>query len=58
MFLLPKALFYKKYTTSSDVWSYGMVVFEIWSLGEKPFRDIEAMNVSLFIYVIILLYVL
>ena len=24
-----------------------MVMYEIWSLGEKPFRDIEAMNVNL-----------
>ena len=32
-----KALLYKKYSTDSDVWSYGMVLFEIWSVGRKPF---------------------
>ena len=32
-----QALFYKKYSPASDVWSYGMLMFEIWSLGEKPF---------------------
>ena len=32
-----QALLYKKYSTDSDVWSYGMVLFEIWSVGKKPF---------------------
>ena len=35
----PEAILYKKYTTKSDVWSYGMVMYEIWSLGHKPFED-------------------
>ena len=35
----PEAIFYKKYTTKSDVWSYGMVMYEIWSLGHTPFED-------------------
>ena len=35
----PEALLYKKYSTSSDVWSYGMLMYEIWSLGHKPFED-------------------
>ena len=36
-----KALFYKKYSTDSDIWSYGMVLFEIWSVGKKPFSEIS-----------------
>ena len=35
----PEALLYHKYSTGSDVWSYGMVLFEIWSLGHKPFEE-------------------
>ena len=33
----PEALQYKRYSTASDVWSYGCVLYEIWSLGTKPF---------------------
>ena len=35
----PEALDYKKYSTASDVWSYGCVMYEIWSVGTKPFED-------------------
>ena len=34
-----QALLYMKYSTDSDVWSYGMVLFEIWSVGKKPFSQ-------------------
>ena len=41
----PEAIFYKKYTAKSDVWSYGMVMYEIWSLGRKPFQDLTTQEV-------------
>ena len=34
-----QALHYKKYSTASDVWSFGCVMYEIWSLGHKPFES-------------------
>ena len=34
----PEALHYQKYSTASDVWSYGCLLYEIWSLGHKPFE--------------------
>ena len=41
----PEAILYRKYTTKSDVWSYGMVMYEIWSLGHKPFEDFSVEEV-------------
>jgi ephrin-B len=38
----PEALFYRKYSSSSDVWSYGMTLFEIWSFGERPFSTLSS----------------
>ena len=45
----PEAILYRKYTTKSDVWSYGMVMYEIWSLGCKPFEEFSINQVSLLI---------
>ena len=33
-----QALNYKKYSSASDVWSFGALMYEIWSLGHKPFE--------------------
>ena len=43
----PEALHYRKYSSASDVWSYGCVLYEIWSLGVKPFQDITNAEVRL-----------
>ena len=31
---------YKKYSIASDMWSYGVLMYEIWSVGHKPFENI------------------
>ena len=42
----PEALVYRKYTTASDVWSYGCLLYEIWSLGHKPFESMANQEVG------------
>ena len=42
----PEVILYKKNSTSSDVWSYGMLMYEIWSLGHKPFESNTVQEVS------------
>ncbi|XP_065899772.1 uncharacterized protein [Dysidea avara] len=41
----PEALHYRRYSIQSDVWSYGCVVYEIWSLGYKPFKSLSTIEI-------------
>ena len=41
----PEAIHFKKYSTASDIWSYGCVLYEIWSLGTKPFEAVGNVEV-------------
>ena len=42
----PEALSYKKYSTASDVWSFGVVMYEIWALGIKPYHKMTNAEVK------------
>ena len=42
----PEALYYKRYSTASDVWSYGCLLYEIWSLGCKPYEAAQLSEVG------------
>jgi len=33
----PEAIAYRKFTSASDVWSYGVVTWEVISYGERPY---------------------
>ena len=35
----PEAFTYNKYSIMSDVWSFGTLMYEIWSCGHRPFDD-------------------
>ena len=43
----PEALNYRKYSTASDVWSFGCLVYEIWSMGCKPFMEMTNFEVHI-----------
>ena len=42
----PEALCFMKYSTASDVWSYGCLLYEIWSIGGTPFKGLTNEEVS------------
>ena len=46
----PEALNYKKYSTASDVWSFGVVLYEIWTLGLKPYHNMSNAEVYMSAY--------
>ncbi|XP_069810192.1 tyrosine-protein kinase Srms [Dendropsophus ebraccatus] len=37
----PEALMYCKYSSKSDVWSFGVVIFEVYSLGDVPYKGMN-----------------
>ena len=43
----PEAIQYRKFTSASDVWSYGIVMWEVMSYGERPYWDMTNQDVSL-----------
>ena len=42
----PEAVFYKKYSEKSDVWSYGITLYEVWSVGRAPWVNFTTDEVS------------
>uniref|UniRef100_A0A4W3I984 Ephrin type-B receptor 3 n=1 Tax=Callorhinchus milii TaxID=7868 RepID=A0A4W3I984_CALMI len=41
----PEAIAYRKFTSASDVWSYGIVMWEVMSYGERPYWDMSNQDV-------------
>ncbi|KAL3052959.1 hypothetical protein OYC64_005482 [Pagothenia borchgrevinki] len=41
----PEAIQYRKFTSASDAWSYGIVMWEVMSYGERPYWDMSNQDV-------------
>lgn len=42
----PEAIAYRKFTSASDAWSYGIVLWEVMSYGERPYWEMSNQDVS------------
>lgn len=42
----PEAIAYGKFSSASDVWSYGIVMWEVMSYGERPYWEMSNQDVS------------
>ncbi|KAJ8286360.1 hypothetical protein GJAV_G00037770 [Gymnothorax javanicus] len=41
----PEAISFRKFTSASDVWSYGIVMWEVMSFGERPYWEMSNQDV-------------
>ena len=42
----PESILYRKFTTESDVWSFGVVLWEIFTYGKQPWYQLSNTEVS------------
>lgn len=46
----PEAITYRKFSSASDAWSYGIVMWEIMSYGERPYWEMSNQDVSIMLH--------
>ena len=43
----PEVIAYRKFSSSSDVWSYGILLWEIMSFGDRPYWEWDNTKVTI-----------
>ncbi len=46
----PEAIAYRKFSSASDAWNYGIVMWEVMSYGERPYWEMSNQDVSHLVY--------
>lgn len=42
----PESIMYRKFTTESDIWSFGVVLWEIFTYGKQPWYQLSNSEVQ------------
>lgn len=44
----PESVLYRKFSVESDIWSYGVVLWEIFSYGRQPWYELSNIQVRIY----------
>ncbi len=44
--MLPQVILTQEYSPASDVWSFGIVMYEIWTGAQMPYRNLNHSQVK------------